>query len=257
MLSPDRRFLIFHTGFWLVGGLALFVSGLSQMPWDHALVRNIFLPIAGFLTAFALLPLIEAGRARSPLAQRVAALVAAYGVALFCVLVINAISYAQKGMAFEAVTFGQWFSGGMNFYLVLAFWAELTIQRVWDSDRPRRQTLGSASGSLVLTDRGKVLPVALGEVTHVTAAGDYVEVYLRSRDRPVVERRTLSSLVEHLPASSFLRVHRGAIVNCDHVTSLEPLTKGRCRLALEGGATVESSRGYREAIGARFAPPQR
>ena len=260
MRSPSRRFLAFHAAFWLIAGIGLFVSGVTQMPLSAALVRNLFLPVAGFLTAFSLLPLIEVGQRRGALAQRAIAFSAAYGVALFCVVVINAITFTQHGVELAAIGFGQWVSGAMNFFLVLAIWTELVIQQVYvRRDAETGSQPGDlAAGSLPVTDRGTIRPVPFAQITHVTAARDYVEVHLLGERRPLVERRTLSSLVERLPAATFLQVHRGAIVNCDRVVAFEPLSKGRGRLTLEGGATVESSRGYRDAIHARFtqAAPQ-
>ena len=55
---------------------------------------------------------------------RITSYVLAYVVALFCVVVINAISYTLRGMALADISFGQWFAGAMNLGLIYAFWSE-------------------------------------------------------------------------------------------------------------------------------------
>ena len=253
MVSNARRFLGFHLIFWLVAGAGLFVSGLTQMPVVPALVRNAFLAIAGFLTAFSLVPLIDATRLRPAWLRRTIGYSGAYLVALFCVVVINAITYTQRGVAFEEIAFGRWFAGAMNFALVLAFWTELYLQRVFDPASPTREEGESTGDSWVLSDQGRMRRISFAEISHVMAAGDYVEVYLVGESRPLLERRTLSSLARELP-DPFLRIHRSAIVNCDRVTAFAPLSKGRFRIELGSGVAVDSSRGYRDSIRARLEP---
>ncbi|HVU23132.1 MAG TPA: LytTR family DNA-binding domain-containing protein [Opitutus sp.] len=65
------------------------------------------------------------------------------------------------------------------------------------------------------TPRGVRL-VRPAEIVTVTACENYTEVYLRCGDRLFV-RRTMKAWLELLPAGSFARVHRQAIVNLDCV----------------------------------------
>ena len=48
-LKPIREPWKFLVGYWLVLGVALFLSGLSQGPLTISLVRNLYLLVAGFL----------------------------------------------------------------------------------------------------------------------------------------------------------------------------------------------------------------
>ena len=127
MNARSRDFWLFQAIFWLIAGTLLFVSGATQMPVFEALVRNGFLLVAGFLTSFFLAMVIDELRWLQILRLRITAYGLAYGVAVFCVVVINAISYGLRDVAFSDMRFGQWFSGAMN--LLVA------TQR---SGRPRR-----------------------------------------------------------------------------------------------------------------------
>jgi hypothetical protein len=53
---------------------------------------------------------------------------------------------------------------------------------------------------------------------------------------------TLQELADKLPAASFLRVHRRALLSLAHVTRLEPLETGGFLARTQRGHTVEVSR---------------
>jgi len=104
---------------------------------------------------------------------------------------------------------------------------------------------------VVKTDEGwvSVLP---SQVFRVSAAGKYV-VLTTGTGRHVV-RESLSGFQRRLPASSFVRVHRGEIVNVDEVERVEPGSHGDGRLVLADGAEVPLSRTYRAHFLERFRP---
>lgn len=249
MNARTSRFWWFQAIFWSVAGLALFVSGATQMPLFDAFVRNLFLLVAGFLSSFFLAMAIDQLRWLPLLRLRLASYLLAYLIAVFCVVFINTVSYTLRDVSLGAMTFGMWFSGALNLGLVYAFWAELFIQQIYLEDRPAAEAPVS-SNRLVVEHRGALVPLPLDEITFIAAAGDYVEVH--TGDRTYLERNTLQSLQQSLGSDRFLRVHRSKLVNAAHVRSVKPLTKGRYRLHLEDGSAVESSRGYRDEIRHRF-----
>jgi len=247
MNARTKQFWMFQGIFWAVAGAALFISGLTQMPAEQALVRNLFLLLAGFMTSFFLAMAIDELRWLTMLRLRVASYGLAYVVALFCVVVINAISFTLRGVDLSNMNFGQWVSGAMNLGLVYAFWSELFIQQIYLSDaKPESKT----PENIVVEHRGTLVPLKLAEVESIAAAGDYVEI--NANDRTFLKRQTLHSLASSHGDSLFVRVHRSALVNRHHVQSVSPLGKGRYLLRLSGGSDVTSSRGYRDAIRDHF-----
>lgn len=247
MNARTKQFWMFQGIFWGIAGAALFISGLTQMPVTDALVRNLFLLIAGFLTSFFLAMVIDELRWMDTLRLRVGSYCLAYLVALFCVIVINAISYTLRDIALGDMVFGQWVSGAMNLGLVYAFWSELFIQQIYIAASPKvRET----PEKMIVEHRGALVPIPLSEIESIAAAGDYIEI--SSHGKTYLNRQTLHSLVDDYGEEIFVRVHRSTLVNREHVESVKRLGKGRYQILLRSGGAVTSSRGYRDSIEAIF-----
>ncbi len=228
----------------MVAGAALFISGATQMPLVQAFIRNTFLLFAGFLSSFFLAMVIDELRWMRMLRLRIASYVLAYAVALFCVVVINAISYTLRGTPLADMTFGQWFSGAMNLGLIYAFWSELFIQQIYFERGEERKA--SAIDKVVVEHQGSLISLPLADIGSITAAGDYVEIH--AGEKTYLDRHTLHSLEASLGDGMFLRVHRSKLVNRQHVEAVTPLSKGRYQLQLRDGSTIDSSRGYQEVV---------
>jgi DNA-binding LytR/AlgR family response regulator len=71
---------------------------------------------------------------------------------------------------------------------------------------------------LVKADK-KLTRVALDEVSHIEAYGNYIFIY-RQRDR-ILSKQTLTQFQEQLPADRFIRVHKSHIVALKAVQYLE------------------------------------
>ncbi len=246
--TRTARFWWFQLVFWSIAGSALFLSGVTQMPLFQSLVRNLFLLIAGFLSSFFLAMLIDELRWMNILRLRLTSYCLAYVIALFCVIAINATSFPLRGTALGDITFGQWFSGTLNLALVYAFWSELFIQQVYIETR--KDPVKPGTDRLVLEHSGSLISVPLTDIGSIIAAGDYVEI--NTAERSYLDRQTLHALEEVLGNNEFTRVHRSKLVNRKHVESVTPLSKGRYRLQLKNGATLTTSRGYRDTIKETF-----
>ena len=140
MNARSKQFWMFQATFWSVAGIALFISGTTQMPLFDALVRNLFLFLAGFMSSFFLAMAIDELRWLPMLRLRLTSYLLAYFVAVFCVVVINAISYTLRNVGLADMSFGQWMSGALNLGLIYAFWSELFIQQIYfENEKPSLQ----------------------------------------------------------------------------------------------------------------------
>ena len=128
MLARTKTFWLFQLIFWLVAFGALLASGLSQTDAWTALIRNCFLFAAGFMGSFFVAIVIDGLRGFDELRLRMLVFPLIYIIALACVITINAITFPLQGVRIAELTWGEWFSGGMNFALVYWFWAELFVQ---------------------------------------------------------------------------------------------------------------------------------
>ena len=88
------------------------------------------------------------------------------------------------------------------------------------------------------------------EIEWLQAAGNYVNLHVRSRDYPL--RTTMAAIEQRLDPERFVRVHRSYFVNLDCLAQIEPLETGDARLTLRDGATIPCSRRYRAALKEHF-----
>ncbi|HEY6986121.1 MAG TPA: LytTR family DNA-binding domain-containing protein [Rhodanobacteraceae bacterium] len=135
-----------------------------------------------------------------------------------------------------------------------------TLQRVGerlaehdeDAGEERLRRLGRDLGHtprlcrFVVHERGRSLIVPIGEVSRLSAAGNYVEVHTSSRRHLV--RATLSRLAQRLDPTEFLRVHRSHLVRADAISEIAPWAHGDLRLTLKDGSELMLSRRYRSLL---------
>ncbi|HYW07391.1 MAG TPA: response regulator [Longimicrobium sp.] len=84
------------------------------------------------------------------------------------------------------------------------------------------------------------------ELEWIEAADNYVKLHANASSELL--RASLAGLEARLDPRRFVRVHRGAIINVDRVTAIEPWGQGEYLLTLAGGARITSSRTYRARI---------
>ena len=109
-----------------------------------------------------------------------------------------------------------------------------------------RATRGGTRRFVVRTARGHHF-VRVEDVEAAVAEGNYVALLAGGRSHLV--RETMKSLASRLDPATFVRVHRSAIVNLDHVMRIEALGHGEYRITTRSGARVESSRAYAGKLG--------
>jgi len=93
---------------------------------------------------------------------------------------------------------------------------------------------------------GRIERIAIADICWAASAGNYAELHLAART--VLHRITLASLEALLPASAFLRVHRGAIVRRDQIARLDSTGDATWRLTLRCGGVVAVSERYLDAL---------
>lgn len=108
--------------------------------------------------------------------------------------------------------------------------ANLTIV---DDTAPRLERYLTRSGD-------EMTPVLVREIVIIEGAQDYSEVSTLAGRHLV--RLSLGEFEARLDPARFLRVHRSAIINFDHLLRAEPAGNGRLSLHMRNGESVLSSR---------------
>jgi two-component system response regulator LytT len=66
----------------------------------------------------------------------------------------------------------------------------------------------------------QLVKISIADILYIEGLKDYVKLYLKSQEKPLLTLTSLKSLEEKLPASNFLRIHRSFIVSKDAVKSV-------------------------------------
>lgn len=103
---------------------------------------------------------------------------------------------------------------------------------------------------LLVRDGAGIKPLAAGRIVAIRGADDYAELVTLDGVR-LVETR-LAAFEAALDPSRFLRVHRSAIVNLDHLQRAEPVGDGRLLLHMAAGPPVPASRTGSRALRQRL-----
>lgn len=110
-----------------------------------------------------------------------------------------------------------------------------------------RAALESAPLERLFVRQGaRIVPVAVADIMHIAAAGDYAEV--RTGRATYLIHVPLRELAERLDPARFLRVHRSHVVNLDAVDHIAPFDDRRLALRLRDGTEIVASRAASEAL---------
>ena len=66
----------------------------------------------------------------------------------------------------------------------------------------------------------QLVRIALNDILYIEGLKDYVKVWLKSAEKPILSLTSLKSLEEKLPSKRFMRVHRSFIVSLDKINSI-------------------------------------
>lgn len=109
-----------------------------------------------------------------------------------------------------------------------------------------RPSLAGGRTRLLLSERGKVVVLAMRDIEFVQAAAKYVKIYAAGRCYSF--RHSLGLLEHRLDPACFVRVHRSTLVNVEHIAEMHPLFHGDYELILRRGTRLTLSRRYRERL---------
>ena len=100
--------------------------------------------------------------------------------------------------------------------------------------------------------RGKVVFVRGASIRFITSEGNYSRVHMT--DRALLVRETIQSLEEHLDPTTFVRIHRAAIVNVNHVVEMHHDPDGRTSVTVSPSDVLPVGPKFRARIERALAP---
>lgn len=81
------------------------------------------------------------------------------------------------------------------------------------------------------------------DIIYVKSDGHYVEFYLKGKKKPEIDRRSLTDVIQLLPTSSFLRIHKSYVVNIHHIKIINST-----KVMLDSGDWINLSRTYKQQL---------
>jgi len=251
-----RRFWIFHSAYWIVAGVALFLYGLRYGHWEIALIRNIYNPLLGFILSLVMSVIFANKIPRQGMLRLSFVLGAAIAGGLISSLVVNPITYALLGHDIGSLSAADLFTDALYFSLFYLVWSLLFLQI---SNLPLFPPPASKSAidetkspqlhpikTITVEKSGTRLKLHVDDITHIGANGDYVELFTPAES--YMKLGTIGSFETALGGDKFRRIHRSIIVNIDKIRSITGPSKGQYRITLEGGQEVRSSRTAQSSV---------
>lgn len=249
LTEQPKYFWHYQIGFWIFMGLYLFSGGLTHLDFWVALIRNIYYPIAGFISSFVIIMLMRKFKTLGLLHRWFAILGCCVVAAVLCTVAVNPITFMQQGTPMSDMTMRDIIAGYFNYTLIYLLWGVGYLhidKQVLMVEKPKAH-----SKKLLLEKNNEIFPVLSDDITHIKAAGDYVEVF--TIDDRFLNRATLTSFAREVDHPDFIQSHRSVIVNLNHVKSLSPESKGEYQIILRNNTTIKASRTHAQNVRARLA----
>jgi DNA-binding LytR/AlgR family response regulator len=80
--------------------------------------------------------------------------------------------------------------------------------------------LGTRKPFVFIKSEYKTIRIDLEDILYCEGLKDYTQIHLRNKPKPVVTLQNLKSIMEKLPSTDFVRVHRSYIVSIDKVDAI-------------------------------------
>ena len=104
------------------------------------------------------------------------------------------------------------------------------------------------SDRLVVKTGGRVVFLRTEDIDWVEASGNYVRLHVGTEAHLL--RESMKNMERRLDPSTFVRIHRSAIVNVDRIKELEPWFHGEYIVILRDGTRLTSSRVFSDRLNA-------
>jgi two-component system LytT family response regulator len=104
------------------------------------------------------------------------------------------------------------------------------------------------SDRLVVKTGGRVVFLRTEDIDWVEASGNYVRLHVGNEAHLL--RESMKNMERRLDPSTFVRIHRSAIVNVDRIRELEPWFHGEYIVILRDGTRLTSSRVFSDRLNA-------
>lgn len=101
------------------------------------------------------------------------------------------------------------------------------------------------SNYIYIKSEYKYLRTNIEDIIYIEGLKDYLKIYLKTEDRPILTLSSIKSIEESLSKDTFIRLHRSFIVNKSYIKVIE---KGRVILSDIKKSIIPVGDSYRESF---------
>ncbi len=94
-------------------------------------------------------------------------------------------------------------------------------KRIMAEQTARKTEIEANEDYLFLRSEYKTRRINFKDIIYIEGLKDYIKVYVRNEEKPVMSLNSLKAIEEKLPSGLFMRVHRSFIVNLRQVNTIE------------------------------------
>jgi DNA-binding LytR/AlgR family response regulator len=101
--------------------------------------------------------------------------------------------------------------------------------------------------AMYVKETGKMVKIAFDDIIYMEGLGDYVKIV--TKERSITPLSTMSKIIETLPSTKFVRVHKSFIINTDKIHSID---SANSLVVLNDKTEITLGRAFKQDFMARF-----
>ncbi|PWK18088.1 LytTR family two component transcriptional regulator [Arcicella aurantiaca] len=90
------------------------------------------------------------------------------------------------------------------------------VQRLYGNSFSEENPVSIA---MYVKESGRMIKIEFADILYIEGLGDYIKII--TKERSIVTLSTLTKIIETLPATNFIRVHKSFIINSDKIDSID------------------------------------
>ncbi|TRZ42150.1 LytR/AlgR family response regulator transcription factor [Robertkochia solimangrovi] len=115
-------------------------------------------------------------------------------------------------------------------------WYQITERNNQDSGGERKP----AKEYLFVRSEYRQLKIRIDDILYFEGLKDYIKIYLKDQQKPILTLKSLKSIFEELPEKRFMRIHRSFVIALDKIDEIE-----RNQVVIQG-KRITVSESYRD-----------
>ena len=98
-------------------------------------------------------------------------------------------------------------------------------------------------GTIFVKSDYKIVRIAIDDISYIEAMSEYLRISCVNRPKPVIVLLSMKKIEEHLPAGTFMRIHRSFIINLKKISEVK-----KNHVVIEGDISLPIGDNYKDTF---------